>query len=119
MTNESASCGAIANLLAQVGGISEIYYGGLIVYSQKCKNQFLKIPNALIDQYGTISKQCITKMLINARRKSKCEVIIAITGNAGPNTIEDKPNAYFEFGIMINNEIFLSNKEYKTCFERN
>lgn len=100
-TAESASCGYLANLIGSVSGISDVYNGGTIVYSELAKNKILKISKKLLKKYGTISKECVEKMVVKTSRLLNSTNVIAITGNAGPNAIENKEVGCFCCGIMV------------------
>ncbi len=104
-TAESASCGYLANLIGSVSGISKVYNGGTIVYSELAKNRILKISKRLLRKYGTISKECVEKMVTKTAYILKSTNVIAISGNAGPDGIENKDVGCFYCGIMVDGRI--------------
>lgn len=99
ITVESATCGQLANIIGSFPGISKFYLGGLITYSTFMKINILKIKKSIISKYGTISAKIAHDMVENAVKKYKADVGISITGNAGPDAIENKQNGLFFVGI--------------------
>lgn len=109
ITIESASCGALANLFGQFSGISQIYIGGFITYWTEAKHWLLDIDSHTLNTYGAVSEQTAKAMCLNARQKiPAADISISITGNCGPNPMEDKPVGMFYVGISFleQHEIF-------------
>lgn len=118
-TSESASCGYLANLIGSVPGISSIYNGGTIVYSELAKNKLLKISKKLLKKYGTISKECVEKMVRKTARLLNSTNVIAITGNAGPDAIENQDVGCFYCGIMVDGRTIVDMVEIDKKLDRN
>ncbi|MDE5651521.1 MAG: CinA family protein [Ureaplasma sp.] len=118
-TAESASCGYLANLIGSVPGISSIYNGGVIVYSELAKNKILKISKKLLKKYGTISKECVEKMVSKTSRILNSTNVIAISGNAGPDSIENKNLGCFYCGIMVDGRTTIDMVEIDKKLDRN
>ena len=83
-TAESCTGGLIGNRLTNVPGSSEIYYGGLITYSNQSKINDLDIPAKSIDDFGAVSQQVALEMAKNIRAKFKTDIGVSVTGIAGP-----------------------------------
>lgn len=99
ITVESATCGQLANMIGSFPGVSNFYIGGLITYSSLTKMNMLKIKKSRILKFGTISAEIANDMVKNAVKKYNADIGISITGNAGPDNIENKPNGLFFVGI--------------------
>lgn len=102
ITVESATCGQLASIIGSFPNVSKFYLGGLITYSADTKIQMLKISKNKIESFGTISNEIAKEMVEKAVKKYGATIGISITGNAGPNTIEKKPNGLFYVGIYFN-----------------
>lgn len=102
ITVESATCGQLANMIGSFSNVSKFYIGGIITYSENMKIDMLKISKSRIQQFGTISSEIAQDMAQKASKKFNANICISITGNAGPNCIEKKPNGLFYVGIFFN-----------------
>ncbi|MDE5617849.1 MAG: nicotinamide-nucleotide amidohydrolase family protein [Ureaplasma sp.] len=118
-TAESASCGYLANLIGSIPGISSIYNGGVIVYSELAKNKILKISKKLLNKYGTISKECVEKMVTKTSKILNATNVIVISGNAGPSQIENKDIGCFYCGIMVDGRTTVDLVEIDKKLNRN
>ncbi|ATZ17438.1 competence damage-inducible protein A [Williamsoniiplasma luminosum] len=83
---ESFTGGMFANELTNVPGASEIFYGGMISYSNEFKIQQLKVKKGLIKKYGVVSQEVAEEMVVKLIKKTKAHVGISFTGNAGPTS---------------------------------
>ena len=119
VTIESASCGNLANTIANYNGVSSFYIGGYIVYSLYAKHKMLGIKNSILNQHGTISYKTAYYMVKNAVKKNHCDIGISITGNAGPDPIENKPNGLYYVGIKYINNIYLYKVKLNNILTRN
>lgn len=90
-TVESITGGLIAAALTSIPGASSFFKGSLITYKNAIKIAVAKVDEKLIRQHGSISKEVSLEMAKNGKDILAVDVCIAITGNAGPNPIEDKP----------------------------
>lgn len=88
---ESATGGGLAERVTQVAGSSDYFLGGFVVYNRRMKVSLLGVDEALIEQYGPVSKEVAELMAKAARLRSGATYALAITGNAGPGT--DGPQA--------------------------
>lgn len=87
---ESVTAGTICSLLASVPGASKCFVGGFVVYNNHQKHKLVGVVENDIFKYGAISKQVAQQMAMGTRKKTKCDIAIAITGNAGPDPQENK-----------------------------
>lgn len=104
-TVESASCGMLANLIGRYPNISKFYMGGMITYWDNIKHQLLDIDLNLLNKHGTISHEIAYEMSKSIVKLTNANIGISITGNCGPNPIENKPIGLYYVGININNNI--------------
>ncbi len=92
-TAESCSGGLLGDLLTNVSGVSVVYKGGFVTYSNEAKMLQLGVPAELLegnDAPGAISKETAIAMAEGARQTMGTEIGLSITGVAGPESIEGK-----------------------------
>lgn len=88
---ESLTAGLFQSALGAIPGVSEVFLGGFVTYSAVSKTELLGVPAALIDQYGTVSKECAETMARNAQKNLGADYSLAFTGVAGPSEVEGHP----------------------------
>ena len=81
---ESCTGGMVSSLLTSNPGASAYFMLGTVVYSNQSKHSVLKIPLALINRHGAVSKQVAGAMAQAVRKLAKTDIGIGITGIAGP-----------------------------------
>jgi nicotinamide-nucleotide amidase len=82
---ESCTGGLISNLLTNIPGASTFYMFGIIAYANTAKTNILKVPSALIKEYGAVSEPVASAMAQGARKILKTDYGLGITGIAGPD----------------------------------
>lgn len=90
-TVESITGGAIAAALTSIPGASTFFKGSLVVYKNEIKQRVTKIKLNQLKKYGSISQEVGVTLAENGREILNVDVCLSITGNAGPQPIEDKP----------------------------
>lgn len=83
-TAESCTGGLVAAALTEIPGSSQVLDRGLITYSNEAKIELLGVPASLISEFGAVSPECARAMAIGALSNSRADVVVAITGIAGP-----------------------------------
>lgn len=102
-TCESCTGGLLASKITSVPGVSKIFELGLVTYSNKVKNQELNVSKGTLEKFGAVSKEVAYEMAKGLYDMTKANVVISITGIAGPNGgTERKPVGLVHFCIMIN-----------------
>jgi nicotinamide-nucleotide amidase len=96
---ESLTGGRFIERIISIPGASSIIPGSIVCYQEESKINVLQIPRKLIQDYGTISKQCASQMATNVLDIMKSTIGISFTGNAGPNAAENKPVGTVFIGI--------------------
>lgn len=81
---ESCTGGYIAHRLTNVPGASAIFSSGLVTYSNESKQRFLGVRGETLEQHGAVSEAVAREMAEGARRASRTDYAIAVTGIAGP-----------------------------------
>lgn len=89
---ESCTGGLIADRLTDVPGSSVFFERGLITYSNKSKEELLKVPPEIIRRHGAVSEETAVLMAEGVRKLAKTDLGLAVTGIAGPDGgTEEKP----------------------------
>lgn len=81
---ESCTGGLIAKLITDVAGSSEWFERGLVVYSNRAKQELLGVPPDLLAQFGAVSRECAEAMARGLLVMSPADFGVAVTGIAGP-----------------------------------
>ena len=87
---ESLTGGWFSKILVDMPGASAFFEGSTTVYSKEAKENILSIDRQLLDQYGTVSKECAESMAIQVRQLFGTDIGISFTGSAGPEALEGK-----------------------------
>lgn len=81
---ESCTGGLLSSLLTYIGGSSRYFVLGIVAYSNKSKQEILKIPAGFIAKKGAVSKGLAERLAQNVRKMAKTDFGIGVTGIAGP-----------------------------------
>jgi nicotinamide-nucleotide amidase len=91
-TAESCTGGLIAKLITEIPGSSNYFTGSVVAYSNKIKEDVLKVNPENIKNYGAVSQQVVEEMVKGALHLFGTDYAIATSGIAGPDGgTEDKP----------------------------
>lgn len=115
-TAESCTGGLLAAALTEVPGVSACFETGYITYSEISKISNLRVMSSTIINYGSISKEAATEMALTAQSKTGADIAVAITGNAGPDVMEEKPVGLVYIAFIIGKKEFC--KEYNFAGNR-
>jgi len=103
---ESCTGGLLSSAITSVKGSSKAFSLGLVVYSNRSKNDILKIPKNVIKKYGAVSAQVCLSMAKNVKKIAKTNISVSITGIAGPGGgSTKKPVGLVYAGITKGNSI--------------
>lgn len=92
VTAESCTGGMIAEALTSVAGSTAWFDRAYISYSYESKREMLGVHETTIQHYGSVSKECVTEMVLGALQYSHAQVSVACSGIAGPGGgTPDKP----------------------------
>lgn len=83
---ESCTAGLASAVLAAVPGISEFHCGGMVVYRNETKQQYLGITSRLLATHGAVSERIAREMATRVlERTDEAHYSAAVTGHLGPN----------------------------------
>jgi len=94
---ESCTGGLIAKRLTDLSGVSSVFKGGIVSYTNEVKHKLLNVPQEMLDEYGAVSAPVAAAMAEGARAALGCDIALSSTGVAGPDR-DDRDN---EVGTMF------------------
>ncbi len=89
-TAESCTGGLISGAVTSVSGSSAVIEMGLCSYANRIKNEFLAVPEYILEKYGAVSYQTAYYMAKGIRLLSGSDISVSVTGIAGPTGGTDK-----------------------------
>ena len=84
-TAESCSGGWLAKTITDNPGVSDVFAGGIITYSNALKTALLGISSDDLKRYGAVSRQTVEAMATGLNERLGTQVSVAISGLAGPS----------------------------------
>lgn len=96
---ESLTGGLFSEKITEVAGVSSIFKGGVICYSNEVKQHVLDVPASVLETEGAVSEASAALLAENVSKLLKADVGISFTGVAGPGELEGKPPGTVFVGI--------------------
>lgn len=100
-TVESCTGGMIASRIVDVPGASDVFKSSLVTYSDKAKRKLAGVKKATLDKYTAVSEQTAYEMAQMTDMDLKADVIISVTGYAGPDSCKDAPAGLVYIGCNV------------------
>lgn len=82
---ESCTGGLLSAIVTRVSGISRVYRGSFVTYSNEAKERLLGVPVSTIRVHGAVSIPTARRMAEGARSKLNATWGLSVTGVAGPS----------------------------------
>ena len=112
---ESCTGGLLSSKITSISGSSKVFTLGLVTYSNQSKINNLKIPKKTIMKHGAVSYETCLSMIKNLSKISKSNILVSITGIAGPGGgTKKKPVGLVYIAVKKDNKI----KVKKYLFKR-
>jgi PncC family amidohydrolase len=97
---ESCTGGMLASLVASVPGVSAVFPGSVVTYSNRAKIEHLAVTPETLSRHGAVSAQCAAEMAWGSLRLFDTIIAVSVTGIAGPDGgSEEKPVGTVWFAI--------------------
>ncbi|MBC1803656.1 competence/damage-inducible protein A [Listeria booriae] len=112
---ESLTAGLFQAELAGTTGVSKIFKGGVVTYSNEMKQTLLHVSSETIENEGVVSQACAIEMAENVRNICQTDIGISFTGVAGPESLEGHPVGTVWIGLSIAGKPTLA---YRYVFQR-
>lgn len=109
-TGESITAGLISGEITSVSGASEVIHESFVTYSNEAKSTLLGVKCETLSEYGAVSKETAREMALGLYERTRNNLAIAVTGNAGPDAMDEKPVGRVYIGICYNGTVNV--KEY-------
>lgn len=86
---ESCTGGLLSSLMTKHSGVSEVFWGSVVSYSNESKSLFLNVDSEIFKKHGAVSAQCAIAMSQGLHEKisqttQKNIITVSLTGVAGP-----------------------------------
>jgi len=88
---ESITGGLLAKRLTDLPGVSRVFKGGIVSYTNEVKQGVLGVPQELLDECGAVSAPVARVMAEGVRRVLGVDIALSATGVAGPDK-DDRGN---------------------------
>ncbi|HOP82919.1 MAG TPA: competence/damage-inducible protein A [Fervidobacterium sp.] len=89
---ESCTGGLISSTFVDIPGVSDVYKGGVITYSNESKMKILGVAQETLEKHGAVSEECVREMVDGCKRLFNSSFAVAVSGIAGPSGgSEEKP----------------------------
>lgn len=106
VTAESCTGGMIANSIVERSGVSAVFAGGAVTYSNELKEKMLGVPAELLAAHGAVSPECACAMVRGAAEKMGSDAAVATTGIAGPDGgTPEKPVGLVYIAAFVKGEV--------------
>lgn len=106
---ESCTGGQLSAAFSAHAGVSDVFLGSVVAYSNHLKHEFLGVESRSILQYGAVSNEVALQMARGIQNKTQSDYTIAITGIAGPGGgTAEKPVGTVWYGFVGPNFEFTS-----------
>ena len=87
---ESCTGGLLGDAFTNIPGISKVFRGGVICYTNDVKMDLLDIPECILEQHGAVSPECAIAMASGAAERMSADYGLSVTGYAGPDGGDDR-----------------------------
>ena len=99
---ESCTGGLLGHRLTNVAGSSAYFERGVVVYSNRAKQELLGVPDDILCTHGAVSAPCAEAMARGICERSGSACGLAVTGIAGPDGgTAQKPVGTVFFGVAV------------------
>lgn len=111
---ESCTGGLASSLLTSFSGVSDVYIGSVVAYSNQIKTKWLGVPDTLLKTVGAVSSPVAKRMAEGAKESFKTTWALSITGIAGPGGgTPQKPVGTVCFGLVGPGFVRTDQQEFK------
>lgn len=98
---ESCTSGKLSSAFGNIPGVSKVFLGSVVAYSNAIKEDVLGVKTATVKSLGAVSAPTALEMARRAKVLSNASWTISVTGIAGPSGgTEEKPVGTVFFAII-------------------
>ena len=111
---ESCTGGMVSARLINVAGVSEALKTCYVTYSDRSKHKILGVKKTSLQKYTAVSAQVCEEMALSASIQNKADVIVSVTGVAGPDSpYEGKDVGLVYIGCNVKGKIEVKEYHFK------
>lgn len=103
---ESLTGGLFQSSIADFSGASKIFNGGYVTYSLPEKSRMLDIPIDDLEKNGVVSQFTAEQMANQARKLTKSDYAVSLTGVAGPDSLEGHLPGTVFIGLASKDKVY-------------
>lgn len=81
---ESCTGGLIAKRMTDISGVSAVFLGGCVTYTNEVKMNLLGVKKETLDTFGAVSAETAAEMAEGVRKRLGADIGVSATGVAGP-----------------------------------
>lgn len=81
---ESCTGGLVSSRFVDVPGVSSVFKGSIVAYSNEIKEKVLNVKKETLERFGAVSKECVIEMAKGVSNLFSTDYSISISGIAGP-----------------------------------
>ena len=100
-TAESCTGGLVGALITDLPGSSDVFDRGFVTYSNEAKRDMLGVNAETLARFGAVSEEVAREMAWGALERSRANLVVAVTGIAGPGQSESKPEGRVCVGLAV------------------
>ncbi|MDR2401525.1 MAG: CinA family nicotinamide mononucleotide deamidase-related protein [Deferribacteraceae bacterium] len=89
-TAESCTGGLAASKLTEISGISEVFKGGAVSYTNGVKHSLLGVSPEILARYSAVSKEVALEMVLGVKKLMDADAALSVTGYAGGSSPADE-----------------------------
>ncbi len=87
---ESCTGGLLSDSLVSIPGISEVFPGGFVTYSDEMKAKVLFVSRESLMKHTAVSPEVSRQMALGAKQATGTDIALSTTGYAGPDAGTEK-----------------------------
>ncbi len=111
---ESCTGGMLSSEIVKNSGVSAIFDGSIVSYSNDTKNKILKVRQTTLEKFGAVSKECVKEMLDGIKQLFCADFSLAISGIAGPTGgTKQKPVGTVIIGVKTKNNTLIEKVHFQ------
>ncbi|UTR15032.1 competence/damage-inducible protein A [Salipaludibacillus sp. LMS25] len=96
---ESLTGGRFSAALTEVPGVSSVFNGAIVCYSNAVKETTLSVSSQILQKDGAVSASCAKQLAKNVKKTLHSDVGVSFTGVAGPDELEGHSPGTVYIGI--------------------
>ena len=106
---ESLTGGMLSSFITKFPGVSKIFKGSVVSYSDFAKEKVLFVPKDILEKFSAVSEETAYFMAKNVQKLFETDISISLTGYAGPDFPDGKKG-------LVYATIFCFENGYDFCY---